>query len=266
MSGDEAGVLVVASVLAVFTWFRWYLPLASVRRLGAPAGGRLLLSLAPPLAMAGLYAVLKTLASFDVRDAPLYLLFYLAMGAGWVGCCTLGLPALGLNPRDDVIERGNAAAAPAAAGAVIALTAAFAGGNVGDGPGWWVVVFAAGLATGGLALAWWGLDRVAGVSDTVTIHRDAAAGLRLGAFLAAAGIILGRSVAGDWVSAGATLADFSSVAWPVAVFVAVAALVERVARPTAEAPAPAAAVYGVPFAILYLAAAIIYVLQLGAPA
>jgi hypothetical protein len=266
VSPDEGVVFAVASVLALVSWWRWYAPLVSVERLGARRDGRMLLGLTPILAVLALFGVLRAAASFDVRDSPLYLTFYLALGVAWVGGAAQFLPALGLNPRDDVVERGNAAAAFAVAGAVLGLTGCFAGGNVGDGPGWWVVVFSAGLATGGLAIVWWLFERLTGIADLVTVDRDPAAGLRLGALLAAGGLILGRAVAGDWVSAAASLNDFVQVAWPALILAGAAALVERVARPTPETPAPPVALYGAPPALLYLAAAVAYLLQLGPPA
>ena len=48
----------------------------------------------------------------------------------------------------------NAAAAMATAGATIGVTLSYAGGNIGDGPGWWVVVFSAAIATAGLFACW----------------------------------------------------------------------------------------------------------------
>ena len=69
----------------------------------------------------------------------------------------LGITALALcdlSARDDVVERSNRAAIPAIAGGLLAITLCFAGGNIGDGPGWWVVMFCGVLSTGTLLLAW----------------------------------------------------------------------------------------------------------------
>jgi uncharacterized membrane protein YjfL (UPF0719 family) len=122
-----------------------------------------------------------------VRDDPRYLLFYFFPGAMWVSVAVRCLPLVGLSARDDVVERGNSSAALAIAGAILAITLCFAGGNIGDGPGWWVVVFSAGLATVALLLSWLVLETVARVADVVTIERDEAAGLRLGGWLIACG-------------------------------------------------------------------------------
>jgi hypothetical protein len=68
-------------------------------------------------------------------------------------------------------------------GALLAVTLCYAGGNVGDVPGWWVVILSAALSTGTLLVAWLTLTGTAPIVDAVTVDRDPAAGLRLGAFL-----------------------------------------------------------------------------------
>jgi uncharacterized membrane protein YjfL (UPF0719 family) len=203
------------------------------------------------------------LAADDVRGDSIYVFFYLVMGAAWVAVSIYTLALLGLSLRDDVVERGNRAAGVALAGALVGLTLCYAGGNIGNGPGWWVVVFSAGLATGTLFLLWFALDQVTGLADTVTIDRDRAAGLRLAGYFVAGGLILGRAVAGDWESAAGTVADFVRLGWPVAPLFLAAFLVERSFRPTPEKPEWPVALYGwVPF-LLAVSLAGLYVRQLG---
>ena len=266
MSGDEVLVALLGAGTGVIAWARWYTPLMTVDRLGARTPGVGLLMIGPLFCAALLFYVLRTLSSHDVQDALVYIAMYLAVGAGWVGLGTLALPLLGVSARDDVMERGNAAAAPVLAGALLGLTLCFAGGNVGDGPGWWVVVFSAALATTALALGWYALELAAGIADTVTIERDLAAGLRVGALLAANGLVLGRAVAGDWVSAGGTLRDFAHTAWPLLLLQAAAVFLERSFRPDAERPTRSPALHGALPGLLYLAAASLYVIRLGPPA
>ena len=183
----------------------------------------------------------------------------------WVGVFSRCFVFLGLSPHDDVVERRNASAAPATAGAMLAVACCYAGGNVGDGPGWWVVVFAGLLATGALFLAWYLLESIGKVSDAVTVERDVAAGWRLGGLLLALGLIFGRGVAGDWVSAGATCSDFVRVAWPAVPLVVGAGMLERSARPTVQAPVPAVVTLGVLPAFVYLGLGWAYVTWLGIP-
>ena len=266
MSGDELFALAVSCGLSIFTWYLWYVPIATVERFGAPKRGHVLLTIAPLASLAILFAVLKTLASSDVQGSIAYIGLYLLMGAAWTGSAMRLLPFLGISPWDDVAERHNEAAAVAVTGTLVGCVFCFAGANVGEGPGWWVVVAAAALATVMLALLINTLDALTGVSDTITIERDLSAGIRFAGVVAAAGLVLGRGVAGDWVSFPATVRDFAVKAWPVVPLFAIAAIIERAARPTPLRPRPSVAALGVLPSLLYLALALLYVGALGRPA
>ena len=265
MSGDEVVVLLVSTVCTFWFWGAWYLRPVLVRHVGRRPSGRLLLHVTPLLVAAILWVVLKSASSFDVRDDPKYLALYLLLGAAWVGFFVRLLAVAGISTRDDVVERANGSAAIAVAGAMLAIALCYAGGNIGDGPGWWVVVFAAGLATLALFAAWMLLELFSGVSETVTVDRDAAAAVRLAGFLIACGVVLGRAVAGDWESAEMTLRDFAAVAWPVLALVVVGVVVERLARPTTETPRPSLVPFGLVPALMYVGVAIYYVQRLGIP-
>jgi uncharacterized membrane protein YjfL (UPF0719 family) len=262
MSADEAFALLAGGIAAAWSWGGWYSSAVSVTRLGAPAPGKLVIWWWPAVCAGVLLVILKMSSSFDVQDDLFYLSFYMVLGAGWLGALTKFLPVGGLSARDDVLERGNAAAVPALAGALLGFTLCFAGGNVGDGPGWWVVVESASVATLSLAALWLVFDAATGISDAITVERDRAAGFRLGGLLVAAGLILGRGVAGDWVSFQATLSDFVRTAWPAVVLFVVAALIERGASRTPERP-HSSLLIGLPPAAAYIAAAAAYVISLG---
>lgn len=263
MSGDEVFMLIASAIVALVSWGAWYIKPALVQGVRRRPPAWRLLRLTPLLAAALLWAVLRNAASFDVRDDPRYLTFYLVLGAAWVGVWIRWLAVTGISTRDDVVERSNGSAALAVTGALLGITLAYAGGNVGNGPGWWVVVFSAALATLALFGAWILLETLTGVSDIVTVDRDPSAGFRLGGFLIACGLILGRSVAGDWVSAEATVRDFAAAAWPVIVLVIAAAIVERVARPTPETPRPSLVAFGFIPSVFYVAGAVYQVMRLG---
>ena len=234
MSGDEVGALLVSGFIALATTWGWIYAIVMPMRFGnGPA--RFPVVFAPVLGWLAILVVLRTLASADVRDEPLYLGFYLLMGIAWVGVGLSFLPWCGLSARDDVGERRNAAATPVMIGAALGLSACYAGANIGDGPGWWCVVWAGGLGT---ALWFVALALVAGrghLAETVTVERDPAAGLRLGVFLFLAGIICGRGAAGDWTNALMTVVEFKA-AWPLVPLVLVALMGEKILRPTPERP------------------------------
>jgi hypothetical protein len=265
MSVGELVLTIMCVVFAFFMWLRWYMEPAGLERLGAPKTGWTALHVTPAVCAVLLFLVLRTLASHDVRDDVRYIGMYLALGAAWVAAASLLLPVVGLSVRDDVHERANPSAAYAIAGALIGVTLAFAGGNIGDGPGWWVVLFSAGLATLALYALWLVLEQFTDVSDHVTIERDPASGLRLGGFLIACGLIVGRAAAGDWVSASATVNDFVRVGVGAVVLLAIAIVMELRGRPSMARPTPAPLQWGVVPAAVYVALAAVYVVQLGIP-
>src|SRR5215204_5501254 len=101
MSGDEIVMLIASGVVAVVCWAAWFISPARVRRMGRRGSGRRLLQLMPLAAAALLWVVLRNAASFDVRDDPRYLTFYLVLGAGWVGLWMRWLAVAGVSTRDD---------------------------------------------------------------------------------------------------------------------------------------------------------------------
>ena len=253
-SPDEGFALIAGTIIGVASWSTWYYRLAAVGNRVRVQGQRWPLAFAPPVCALIIYWVLKRWSAEDVRNDPAYMLFYMVIGLAWVGLFRIFLPLYGLSPRDDVLERGNNAAGWAIVGALIGSACCFAGGNVGNGPGWWVVLFSGLLSTGALILLWCVLHMATGLHEKVTIERDLSAGLRAAGFFVGAGIILGRAVAGDWVSAAATTADFARMAWPALVLTGVAAVVERVSPQNLMSSAVAAFFWGLIPAFTYAVA------------
>jgi len=225
MSGDEFMVLILSGFAAASAWYRWYRAVL-VRTLVDRNASRPIFVAAPVVCLMLLYAILRLWAADDVRSS-IYMTLYMVAGAAWVGLITPASCFLGISPRDDAVERQNLAAALATMGALAGITFCFAGGNVGNGPGWWVVVFSAGLSTIGFLGLWALVEWLTGISELVTVERAVGAGLRLGGFLVGTGLILGRCVAGDWVSAEATVMDFTVMAWPAVTLAGGAIIVER---------------------------------------
>jgi uncharacterized membrane protein YjfL (UPF0719 family) len=266
MSPDEIIVTVGAGLLGLIFWINWAMRLSAP--VGPPARRQGLSSLVAALvaSLVIISVVLLTASASDVRNAPQYLLMYALLGLAWLRLGEFCFAFAGVSARDDVIERGNLAAAPAVGGALVAVACCYAGSNIGEGPGWWVVVFSAALATAALGVVWIVYDHTTGIFDTVTIDRDRAAGLRLGGLLVACGIVFGRAVAGNWISVENTVIDFARVAWAAAPLVAAAIAIEPSARPTPDRPELPVAAFGLAPAAIFIAAAAAYVVWLGLPA
>ena len=77
-------------------------------------------------------------------------------------------------------------------------------------------------------------------------------GVRAAGFFVGTGLILGRAVAGDWVSSAATVRDFVLVGWPALLLLAGAFFLEKTFAPTPQRPAPPVLVHGWLPAALYL--------------
>jgi hypothetical protein len=210
-------------------WVSYYVRWAHFGDHPQPKLPRALVFLMLPLSAILIFGLLRTLASHDVREDRRYLTMYTAMGLLWVPLATrFFLPGISL--RDDFYERGNASAGYAAVGFMVGSLLCFAGGNIGDGPGWWVVVFCAIIANTTLWALWLTAARFTRAVDLVTIDRDPALGMRLGGFFLACGLVLGRAVAGDWISLDATLRDFGRKAWPALILMVVYIGAERFSR------------------------------------
>ena len=218
--------------------------------------------MAVPVAGALLFAVLARFASHDVRDDAVYIGFYLLMGGALVALGVWALDRLGLSLRDDVLERRNPAACFAWAGALIGLTLAFAGANIGDGPGWWVVVFSAGLSMGTVLAGWLIVDRLAHAGEAIVVERDVAKALRMAGWFVAMGAITGRAAAGNWVSAAATVRDFWKVGVGAILLIVCATVGEAAVRARPDGGENAAA-RGLLGAMIWLAAAIGFLAWVG---
>jgi hypothetical protein len=229
MSEDEFYAAVFSAAIALFMWFTWTSRIVRVKARHDVATSRRMVLFAPVVCGAIFVLLLRFFASFDVQEDVTYTFFYVAMGAAWVGVGARLMPFLGFCPRHDLVELGNHAVTPLVVGGLLAFTLAFTGGNIGDGPGWWVVVFASGIASVALVVAWFLFDGLAALTDCATIERDFAAGLRGGALLLAFGLIFGRGAAGDYHSAEDTVVVFASTTWPALVLLVAAVFLEWVA-------------------------------------
>ena len=265
MSEDEVLVTVVSLLFGPVAWAIWLFRISGAQRVRQTTT---LNVLAVALAVSALliFIVLRTVASFDVVSDGRYQVMYLLLGLAWLRVAQPSFTFAGVSARDDVVERGNRAAALALAGAFVGTALCYAGGNIGDGPGWWVVVFCAALATVTLLMAWLMLTWFTPVTDAVVIDRDHASGLRLSGFLIAIGLILGRAVAGDWHSQSQTISDFVAALPAAGLILLIAIGIEWTVRLTPERPRGAMIGAGVLPAVLYVGLAATGVRLLGWPA
>jgi hypothetical protein len=263
MSPDEIFALIVSAVVGGVCWARWYRRAFSPGGLYGPPASRWALWLSPVACLTVLFVLLVAFAASDVRISGVYLFMYMVMGAAWLGAATLAFPALGLFPLLDVPRRRGGPASILTAAALLAVTLCFAGGNFGDGPGWWVVLFCAAMSTASL-LGLWGLANLAGRgTEHVVIDRSPACAVRLGMCLVAAAAVLGRAVAGDWTTATAAVADFVALGWPAAAIMAFAAFTSILFGPRPSMPRPMVTLFGIPPGLMAIGGAVAWLVYAG---
>lgn len=203
--------------------YKWYMPLLKSWPPERGRKSRWVLGCLPPVSFVIILFFLLTMASYDVIG--IWVVFYIIMGYAWLRIGGYMMECLDLSWPLDAVFLDNKAAVFPAAGGLVGMTLIYAGANTGDGPGWWTVLFAAGL---GLT-AWLGLavviNLLTDISERISVERDMGSGIRFGAYLIASGIILAYASGGDWTSTQVTLLEFTS-GWPVLPLMLISLLVE----------------------------------------
>ena len=224
---SELVAFIISSFLLITFAYKWYFSLFFTWHSGRDHLEGLMLGTLPVISFIIICYTLNVLASFDVVDNPIYIVFYMVMGYAWIYAgLTSMFFSFDISWRDDVMNLNNKAALFSVAGGFIAHALIYSGANIGDGPGWWCVVFA-----GGLGLAAWlvlGIivNNFTGIFERITIERDVPSGVRFCFYLLASGIILGRASAGDWTSFPMTVIEFAA-GWPVLILTALMIAIER---------------------------------------
>lgn len=261
MSDLETAALLVSLGIAVVGWAHLLRRASAlnpqVRRGGTGGLGCIALVLVFAINL----IVLRFLAAGDVRGDARYILLYLLMSLAATTLTMVALRLFGLRTAD-IAERGNRAAATLLFCALVAGGFAFAGANIGDGPGFQVVLFSAALSYGAifvLALAHTAASRT---MYRILVDRDRGTAFRFGCLLIACGIVLGRAVAGTWVDEGTTIADFFRIGWPAAALVVADIVLARASL--ARAPNGSLVIDRV-VGVAHIAMACAYVLSLEVP-
>lgn len=262
MDGDEIFVLVASTLLCGGGAVWWYARLARVDPLVCPAAARLPLQLAPALCLAGIWFVLTHYADPQVTGNGVYIWLFLAAGGGWLVIAAAFLPVLGISPWLDATEGRNLGAALVVCSALLAVGTVYAGANIGTGPTIWTTLGPAALGATTLGILWLAAGMIGAGAEAITVDRDGAAALRMSGLFLATAVILAGAVAGDWVSAPATLRDFASRGWPAVAAAVAAGGIDRLLQPNPRRPRRHVLLAGALPAAFYLLAALLVLWQL----
>jgi uncharacterized membrane protein YjfL (UPF0719 family) len=256
-SDDESIFFWVALIGAVICAARWYWRLFRVSPWVLPRSHRTSLAIAP---IAGILCVGITLVNWSdpqVRGHVDYELLFLLGAAMWMGISAGCFGWIGLNVREDAIQRANLASNIGTCGAIVGVGLAYAGSNIGAGPTIWTTLVPAFGATVSLLVVWFVVSLVSGAHEAIAVDRDVASGIRLAGLLIALGLIFGGAMAGDFSNWAATFGDFIARAWPALRLAVVAIVIQRIARPTPQRPIPPPVLLGVLPAVAFILAAVI---------
>ncbi|MFD2386655.1 hypothetical protein [Enterococcus rivorum] len=221
------GVVMGISIYLSCLFLRgWYLKVSRRTTFFNEIKSGIYLYLLPMIALFFYLVTLRTAASWDVSDSFSYTLLYLLLGIAWLSLSFSGMLLFwAFSYEDDVLMSQNRSSMIMLTGAVIGSSLIYAGANIGDGPGWWTVVFAGGLGTVSWLLLGMLINFTTGIINRITVDRDINSGIRFSAYLVASGLILARGSAGNWLSFTRTIVDFT-VAWPVLLMVILMILFE----------------------------------------
>lgn len=267
MDPDELLVFVASLAIAARAGFRWYWRVANA---GPPYSRatpsvRLILAMLPIALLVVMDCVLRVGAAREVREDTVYEWLFLALGAAWLALAWKVTAWLGIDVGDDALERNNSAACVATCGVLVSSMTIYGFANIGEGPTIWTTIGPAALgavAAVGLMAVY---QSVSGAADAIAIDRDLASGIRLAGLALSGGIILGRPLAGDYVSAAHTLREFFCQAWPALPLVGLATLVEQRLRPNPQQPRPNALQGGLLPALGYVVVGLVDLIHLGLP-
>ena len=197
-------------VMGRFFYF-WYHGILKAWPLERAKIEKWVLGLLPAAAFGTILSVLLTEASYDV--VGIWVIFYIVLGYAWIRGGLWLMECMEVARVSDVLQRDNKAALFPAAGGFLGISLIYAQANVGDGPGWWTVLIAAGIGTAAWLLLAFVLNLCARVWERVTVERDVSSGIRFGSYLLASGMILAKASGGDWTSLAATFREFC-IGWP----------------------------------------------------
>jgi hypothetical protein len=226
MADDEVAILMVSALFSLVYWGGFFVRLTQLSTLAHPFSRRLPLYFALFFCLVLHLIVLTLFAAKEVRTSGSYILLFSAVWGLALGATSLLAGGIGISAIADGVERNNAAAVWAIVGAWLATTLCSCGVNIGEGPSIYTTLGPLLLAFGTWSALWVLFAALTRSTASIAVDRDLASGIRLAGLLVSWGIVLGRAVAGDWVSTGATLKDFATEGWPALVLLGISVVVE----------------------------------------
>ncbi len=169
----EVILLILSGSYTAWSLKGWYQKLLRFGLVRWNKTTKYIMSLLPLVSLFIILYTLRVLASFDVVNDMLYIVFYVLLGYAWTFLGSkLVFIFFDISWIDDVLNLNNKAALYAFSGAFLGLVTIYSGANIGDGPGWWCVIFAGGLGLISWLLLGKLINAFAQVFERITVERD----------------------------------------------------------------------------------------------
>ena len=183
------GIIFFFSCFMVYFFMRrWYRPLLKAWPHERNRPAKTILACLPVFFLVLIFCILKFLASFDVVNSVFFIIFYILLGYAWMyGSLMLTTLFFDLNWTDDSVYLNNKAALAAVIGEFFTIAFIYAGANVGDGPGWWCVIFAGLLGLAAWIILGFIIHLSTGIFERITVDRDMGCGVCFLIYLLASG-------------------------------------------------------------------------------
>jgi hypothetical protein len=238
----------------------WYGHLLSLKRWVVRRQDRWFAGVLPLCCALLLLIVLLNWADPEVRESAGYQFGFLIAWGTTIILANLVSYLLGLDCLEQGLAGRNRSVIWAWAGLLLGTTLAVAGANIGEGPTEATTLVPMVMAVGSLLVLWVVFAAATRSTLSVTVERDLPSGARLAGLLVAWGFILGRSVAGDWVSVRATMHDFWQQGLrPAILLLCIAIPIELWERPRRRRPIPPILGAGIVPASLFLGFALLWI-------
>lgn len=224
----ESLIFLISIIVTPIFLVRWYYKVLKVWPRENKKGIINLLIITPIILLIMFIYTTTSIAASDVVSDPYYIFYYILLGFLFIAVVTFLLSlALGISWIDDALNNGNIAATLFLVSSLLGLGLIYSGSNIGEGPGWWTVVFASGLGVIAFFLIMKILEKTTNVITKITHDRNIWLSVRISFLVIGISLILAKASSGNWTSFEHTVIEFF-IFWPALVLLLIGIVFENI--------------------------------------
>lgn len=223
----ESFIFLISIIVTSIFLIRWYYKVLNAWPRENKRAVITLLALTPLILLIMFLYTTTTIAASDVVVDPYYIFYYLVLGFLFIVVVNFLLSLiLSISWIDDALNNGNIAATLLLVSSLLGLGLIYSGANIGEGPGWWTVVFASGLGVIAFFLLMKLLEKTTNAITRITHDRNIWLSVRISFLVIGISLILAKSSSGNWTSFGHTIIEFF-IFWPALVLLLIGIVLEN---------------------------------------